>query len=175
LVRVALLVGAVGIVAGATVQGVFGLWQNGWDVPRTVVQPFPFNHKVHTAKADCVLCHRGARDGVHAGLPQLDFCTGCHTRAPLGQRHDPALEQIWSSVERGEAPTWNRYFAVPEHVYFSHRRHVRIAKLECKTCHGDMQEHERPPPIATAKLRMAICVNCHNREQVSVDCTTCHR
>ena len=143
--------------------------------PRVVEQPLPYNHAVHTAKADCALCHRGAREGVRAGLPSVQVCTRCHAVSPRAAPAGPTNEQ-WSAWTRGDGlPKWQRLLRLPPHVFFSHRRHATVAGIACDRCHGDMEHRKTPPSQALASLHMRDCIGCHEAEQVTIDCTACHR
>jgi len=137
-------------------------------------QPYPFNHAIHTAKAGCVTCHVGVRSGDRAGLPDLTFCAGCHATVPW---KDATTEQqaSWQAARAGEAQPFERLYRLPSHVYFSHRRHVVLAAIECERCHGAMGERTTPPAFPLVALRMRDCVDCHASEGVTTDCTACHR
>lgn len=141
---------------------------------RPVEQPYPFNHAAHTAKADCTLCHRGARTQARAGLPTVKTCAGCHATAP---RISPSkeAERLWKSFTEGRDLPWARLYQVPAHVYFSHRRHATLGGIACAQCHGEMAAATRPPRFAAAEVSMRSCITCHEREQVTVDCNACHR
>lgn len=141
---------------------------------RPTLQPYAYNHAVHTAKADCTLCHRGARDGARAGLPNLEVCTRCHATAP-GKAPSAKDQALWAKALTGSAPPWNRLFRVPAHIFFSHRRHVTVGGVACETCHGDMAHQTSPPDHALKTLKMRDCIGCHQQEKVTVDCTACHR
>jgi Cytochrome c7 and related cytochrome c len=141
---------------------------------RPTFQPYAYNHAVHTAKADCTLCHRGARDGARAGLPSLEVCTHCHATAP-GSAPSARDRAVWAKALQGSAPPWNRLYRLPAHVFFSHRRHVTVAGVACETCHGDMEHQKTPPKYALKALKMRDCISCHQQEKVMVDCTGCHR
>lgn len=136
-------------------------------------QPFPFSHAAHVRGAACVLCHQGARTGPRAGILDLVGCTGCHAVPPgnpsAGQR------AAWQKAEAGEAAPWNRLYRLPPHVYFSHRRHVVLAGLECASCHGDLARSTTAPSRPRQIVKMRDCIGCHDREKVTVDCTGCHR
>ncbi|RMG19845.1 MAG: hypothetical protein D6729_04225 [Deltaproteobacteria bacterium] len=162
-----------GVVFGLLLVLVCAGWLGMQD--RGVVQPFPYNHAVHTAKAKCVLCHRGVRSGAHAGLPDLTICAQCHATAP-GKHPSAEQKALWKKVVDGkEVPPWQRLYRLPEHVYFSHRRHVQIGGLACETCHGDMGKQRQPPRRALRKLKMRNCLGCHEEKHVTQDCTACHR
>jgi hypothetical protein len=60
-------------------------------------------------------------------------------------------------------------------VYFSHRRHVGIGKLECGACHGDIAVSQHPPSRALVRITMEFCLDCHRAKGQSLDCVACHR
>lgn len=59
---------------------------------------------------------------------------------------------------------WTRIHNLPDHVYFNHSQHVTVAKLECQSCHGPIQEMEKVKQYAP--LSMGWCVNCHRQTDV---------
>ena len=59
---------------------------------------------------------------------------------------------------------WTRIHNLPDHVYFNHSQHVTVAKLECQTCHGPIEEMETVKQYAP--LSMGWCVNCHRQTDV---------
>jgi hypothetical protein len=65
-----------------------------------------------------------------------------------------------------------RVFTVPDHVYFSHRMHLR-QELDCPDCHGDVAAEDRLQP--PQELLMGFCITCHQLRGVSRDCMVCHR
>jgi predicted CXXCH cytochrome family protein len=82
---------------------------------------------------------------------------------------------VTSYIESSEDIPWNRIYDVPGHVYFSHRRHVAVAGVECATCHGDIASSTTPPPAPLNDISMAFCIDCHEKEEVTTDCNACHR
>jgi hypothetical protein len=136
-------------------------------------QPFPFNHAVHTQGAGCVLCHQGVRTGPRAGLLDLGACAGCHAVPPGNP--SAAQRARWERAEAGEPAPWNRLYRLPPHVYFSHRRHVALADLECSSCHGDIGQRTAAPARPRQVVKMRDCIVCHDHEKITVDCTGCHR
>jgi len=144
---------------------------------QAVEQPFPFNHRVHfEGGVACVDCHQGVDSGPVAGIPKVESCLDCH--ADDITNNPEATPLIARGRGHGKAGTelgFRRLYALPGHVYYSHRRHVGIAKLECPVCHGDIGQSVRPPerPIA-ATLRMETCMDCHERSGVEDDCAWCH-
>ncbi len=138
-----------------------------------VEQPIQFNHYKHTQQLEleCVLCHTGVRNQVRATLPSVEICIGCHEEAVTDS---PEEEKIREYYSRGEEIPWKRLFRVPSHVFFSHRRHVTVAGLNCTKCHGDMAMQKKPPRTAPMKISMNYCLSCHRQLQASTDCVSCH-
>lgn len=59
---------------------------------------------------------------------------------------------------------WVRIHALPDHVYFNHSQHVTIGKMECQTCHGQVENMEVMTQMSP--LSMGWCVNCHRQTEV---------
>ncbi len=135
----------------------------------SVTQPLAFDHARHTAIA-CAVCHRGVEVGRRAGLPQSDVCVKCHATAP---RVATAVQ--WTEASHGARLLWVRVSHVPDHVLFSHQRHVAIGRLDCRSCHADIGERSVPPGAVPMRLSMATCLSCHRQEGASEDCAACHR
>jgi cytochrome c2 len=62
---------------------------------------------------------------------------------------------------------WVRIHNMPDHVYFNHAQHVAVGKIECQTCHGQIQEME--VVYQHSPLSMGWCINCHRQTQVQFD------
>ena len=135
---------------------------------RPAAQPIAFSHAHHQALS-CAGCHRGVEIAARATLPGPGVCTKCHATPPRGL--DPTE---WHAFESGVA-RWTRVTHVPDHVMFSHRRHVSLAKLDCQSCHADIGRRTQPPGRTPIRLDMATCRACHSRERASEDCAACHR
>jgi hypothetical protein len=67
---------------------------------------------------------------------------------------------------------WTRVHTLPDHVYFSHKRHV-AAGVSCDTCHGDLRTADRVSQFAP--LTMGWCVECHEQRGAALECSTCHQ
>lgn len=134
-----------------------------------LAQPAPFNHARHTALA-CAVCHSGVDSRARATLPPLELCRRCHATAPAG-----FPEAAFTEAKGGGRFEWKRVTRLPEHVFFSHRRHVASGRLECASCHGDIGQQQRPPVRPPLRLDMDACLSCHRREGISEDCAACHR
>ena len=139
-----------------------------------VPQPVAFNHLKHTQELglSCEFCHVYVRAGAHPGLPDATTCSACHgTR--LGTSEEAA--KVTSLIEADDPIHFNKLFKLPDHVFYTHRRHVGIAELECETCHGAIAETERPPERPLVQISMDFCMDCHREQEQSLDCNACHR
>lgn len=59
---------------------------------------------------------------------------------------------------------WVKIHNLPDHVYFNHSQHITVGKLQCQTCHGNIQE--MPEVKQFADLSMGWCINCHRETKV---------
>ncbi len=153
----------------------------------SVTQPIQFPHKTHVALGlECTSCHDQAEKGAVAGHPPTALCLSCHANADGSAE----MRKVQAFADGREIP-WRRVWRLPAFVYFSHRRHVAIAKVKCQTCHGPMETLTRPPARPLRTLGMSDCLACHEASSVrvasassnasaggrpaSTDCTSCHR
>jgi mono/diheme cytochrome c family protein len=60
---------------------------------------------------------------------------------------------------------WTRIHNLPDHAYFNHSQHVTVGKVECQTCHGQVQTMETLQQHAP--LSMGWCINCHRETEVT--------
>lgn len=135
-------------------------------------QPLLFNHNVHQkAGIDCIQCHPFYKEQRFSGMPNVATCIECH-KDPLTQ--NPEEEKIRQSYKSGNTLQWKRIYEQPDHVFFSHRRHVVLAKMDCKNCHGLIGESETPPAKPWVKMTMKWCMDCHTKTKASNDCMACH-
>ena len=139
----------------------------------TPQQPIAYDHQVHTeAGLECVRCHRGAEEGVHAGMPSVQACAGCHRRAIPDH---PEVRKLMLANENREPILWAKVNVIPDAamVHFNHRAHAR-AGVECLTCHGDVASMSVAEPVRNV-ADMGWCVQCHRDNEASDDCLACHR
>jgi hypothetical protein len=134
--------------------------------PSPVRQPIAFPHAKHQGVA-CTVCHRGAATTARAGIPNDAMCAKCHSTIPG--------RTTASTAERDQPIKWVQVTHVPDHVMFSHRRHVTLAKLDCESCHGKVRDRMAPLGVAAVRLEMNTCLSCHRREGAAEDCAACHR
>ena len=135
-------------------------------------QPLAFNHKAHKeADIDCSVCHEYFEKEEYSGIPSTETCALCHGE----DAQAPELRRLARYVSAGEEIPWKRLYAVPSHVYYSHRRHVVSGKIACAECHGVIGELAEPPKYALVNQSMQWCIDCHEARGASTDCIHCHR
>jgi hypothetical protein len=139
-----------------------------------VKQPIAYDHRLHVGKLElgCDLCHETSTNGKVAGLPPLSTCATCHQDA---NGTSPEEKKVVEAVRASREIPWARLHELPRHVYFTHRRHVAVARVACERCHGQMGQQARPPPAALVSLAMNDCLECHRERGASRECATCHR
>jgi hypothetical protein len=160
-------------------------------------QPIDFNHKLHVGEVgECEGCHFFREDGSYAGIPVLAQCLDCHQEA-VGE-HPEEAKLVQQYVEPGKEIPWLSYARQPDCVFFSHAAHVKMAELECETCHGPVGESEHTRPyqynrltkysrdiwgwnIAGLKknswdrMKMDDCAACHKEHGTNNACFVCHK
>lgn len=137
-----------------------------------VLQPIQFNHRKHTAQMECSACHPYYSQGAHSGLPDASVCAICH-ETPLTK--SPEEAKLHKILADGQPLVFSKLFHLPDHVYYSHRRHAVLGKLECVQCHDGIANTEAPPSLPLIKITMDYCVQCHEKSKVTTDCKSCHR
>lgn len=150
----------------------YAYWR--WGMNHRVVQPIMFSHRAHVAAAQiaCSECHAYYSQGVHSGLPSADLCMTCHSDALTKSLEEAKLRE---EFQRGNPPVFRKLFHLPPHVYYSHRRHVVLGKLECVRCHGLIADTVSPPTRPLIQVSMDFCTGCHKESKVTNDCKACHR
>jgi menaquinone reductase, multiheme cytochrome c subunit len=152
-------------------------------IDRARPQPVDFSHKVHADKAaaKCEDCHAFRDDGSFAGAPALDKCAGCHAAQMGPTAAEKAFIENYLTPNR--EPQWLRYAAQPENVYFPHVVHIKLAKLACEKCHGNIATTDKLPahyedPISgysRQTMRMDACIACHHENKLEHSCMDCHK
>lgn len=59
---------------------------------------------------------------------------------------------------------WVKIHNLPDHVYFNHAQHVKVGKVQCQQCHGNIEEMDEVYQFAP--LSMGWCINCHRQTEV---------
>ena len=134
-------------------------------------QPLPFSHRVHVEKSQigCTMCHAYAEHSLVAGVPSMARCVGCHK---FVSKDKPDVQALVKANDEGRAFEWVRVHRLPDHVYFTHERHV-LAGLACQECHGPVEHMDVVRRVMP--LTMGWCVDCHVQRGASLDCLTCHK
>ena len=154
------------------------------------IQPIHYSHRIHAGsnKIECKYCHSSARVGKHSGIPSLNVCMNCHkqiaevsdTTATADYSkafYDGEIKKLYKAVGwdpatqkysgKSEPVKWIRIHNLPDFVYFNHAQHVKVAGIECQTCHGPVQTYEIMKQYS--KLTMGWCINCHRETEVKMD------
>lgn len=143
-------------------------------------QPIAFNHQLHIYNnVPCTVCHASAVSGQGAGLPGVAVCRRCHEDVLY---ESPEEAKIRFAAESGHDLHWQPVYALRSYVYFSHRRHVALGGIPCRSCHGDVDARSRPFEAGTrpfgGRSGMNACITCHKEshsQYAGVDCVDCHR
>ena len=164
-----------------------GLWREGMAVPTdwqildvlmkdylirgyAPEQPIQFSHKTHVGKnnMECQYCHSGVSKSPFATVPSLELCMGCHANV---MTDSPEIQKLAKHFEEKKPVEWEPVNNLPEHVYFTHERHVK-AGVGCQNCHGQVQDMHVVEKVSS--LKMGFCVSCHRENGASIDCSICH-
>lgn len=135
------------------------------------------NHAIHVERdLQCVDCHQGVESRARAGVPGIAVCAECHDDPEDAIGRTGNGKRILDHVQRREELWWPKLYTLPDHVAFSHRRHVAAGKIACARCHGDIAStRSLPDEPEGAVLTMNECMECHVGSGASNDCCGCHR
>ena len=169
------------------------LFSIGVDQGYQPVQPIAFSHKIHAGenKVDCQYCHSSAKHSKHSGIPSVNVCMNCHKNiAEVAEgteveyngvilrknELDKEIQKIYDAagwdVENleytGETKPikWIRIHNLPDHVNFVHAQHVTVAGVDCKQCHGPVEEMDEM--YQYSPLTMGWCIDCHRETNVDL-------
>jgi cytochrome c7-like protein len=148
-------------------------------------QPIAFSHRIHAGEAGmgCTSCHVYAERAPVAGIPSMARCQGCHKFVKEDPEHPQVTAELKPLLEilaNGTAVEWVRVYRVPDHVYFTHERHV-LGGVRCQECHGEVEKVDVVSQVTP--LTMGWCLACHHRKQREqpegraklTECVTCHK
>lgn len=138
------------------------------------VQPIAYNHYKHVEEnaMECLDCHQYAEENARASIPNVEVCRDCHEEAISESEEEQILLNF---ISEDKKIPWRQVYWVPDHAYFSHRRHVKLGELECAVCHGEVGKFTTPVTKPYVKIKMGWCIDCHEENGVSTDCYACHR
>jgi len=145
-------------------------------------QPINFSHKIHAGdyKINCQYCHSGAEKSKQATIPSLSTCMNCHSYVTAKDKYNgqtsPEIAKIYKAIgfnqetkkyDQPQSPIkWIRIHNLPDHAVFNHSTHVKVGKVACQKCHGEVQEME--VVYQRNSLQMGWCINCHRESNVDV-------
>ena len=134
----------------------------------------------------CVICHKQV-NGANAQADVAEPETLINIQRVLDKHAD------------GRPIDWERVHRMPDHVRFVHEAHLRFltqgeertvtlpigdeqpmelpvpAQEACSVCHGDVASMTEVQPQDGQSLKMGTCLDCHRENDVSTDCTVCHK
>ena len=137
-------------------------------------QPIAFSHKIHAGEyeIDCQYCHTGVNKSKSANIPSPNICMNCHTQV---KKESEEIQKIYAAIDYNpdtqtygsntKPIEWIRIHNLPDLAYFNHSQHVKVAGLECETCHGPIKEMDVVYQYST--LTMGWCINCHRETNVN--------
>lgn len=129
-------------------------------------QPIKFSHKLHAGYYDiqCQYCHTGVEKDKHANIPSANICMNCHNAI---KTTSPEIQKIYQAIENDQPIQWVRVHNLPDLSYFNHAQHVKVGKIECETCHGDIKNMEVVQQHSL--LTMGWCIDCHRKTEIQTD------
>ncbi len=133
-------------------------------------QPIKFSHRIHATdnKIDCKYCHTGPEESKHSSIPSTSLCLNCHNVIRYGTNTgEEEINKIHDAFGSGTPIQWVKVHNLPDHVFFSHAQHVKVGKLECEDCHGEVEKMGRIQQVND--LSMGWCIDCHRTQKVDFD------
>jgi len=108
----------------------------------------------------------------------------CHKGVQLTEKYNgeisPEIKKIYAALDydpsrdpgkeygpNRKSIQWIRIHNLPDHAYFNHAQHVKVAGLECQECHGPIQNMEVVEQYST--LQMGWCIDCHRTKGIDVE------
>ena len=164
--------------------------QVGVDQGYMPIQPIHYSHKIHSGanQIECQYCHSSAKKSKHSGIPSLNVCMNCHEniaeyngeedleKGYTKEFYTNEIKKLYKAVGWDESAQrytgdtepvkWVRIHNLPDFVYFNHAQHVTVAGVDCKTCHGPVEEMEIL--YQHSSLTMGWCINCHRETKVDL-------
>ena len=92
----------------------------------------------------------------------------CHRSIATDRPEVKKVARYWN--ERKPIP-WNKVVDLPNHVYFPHKKMVN-AGIPCLTCHPGMDQ--AGTAVQKLEFGMGMCMECHRKKKVTIDCWKCH-
>ena len=138
----------------------------------------------------CVICHKQVNGSNFAAA-------SASSDADAADLVD--IQRVLDRHADGRPIDWERVHRMPDHVRFVHEAHLRFLTQgeprtvtlpvghqepmqlpvsvpeACSVCHGDVANMEEVQPQDGQSLKMGTCLDCHRQNDVSTDCTVCHK
>jgi mono/diheme cytochrome c family protein len=160
------------------------------------VQPIYYSHKVHAGinQISCLYCHGNAWESKQATVPSVNVCMNCHKTINTYEKGPKLYDQQGNEINgtaeiaklykyagvdpakpgafdpaKAKPIEWIKIHNLPDHVYFNHSQHIRAGKVQCQTCHGQIDQMDEVKQFAP--LSMGWCVNCHRETKVNFNYT----
>lgn len=133
-------------------------------------QPIKFSHKIHVKenKIECIFCHNSPEYSRESGIPTTNICMICHNKIKSGKLSGQfEISKIRNSFKNKKPIEWIKVHNLPDHVFFSHAQHVSVAKIDCQTCHGAIEEMDITSQYSS--LSMGWCVKCHRETEIQFE------
>ena len=154
-------------------------------------QPIYYSHKVHAGinQINCLYCHGSAEQSKHAAIPSVNTCMNCHKAIQAYEKGPKLFDADGNEIDgtaeiqklykyagfNPDQPNkwdpssakpieWVKIHNLPDHVYFSHAQHVNAGKVQCQSCHGEINQMDEVKQVAD--LSMGWCINCHRETNV---------
>ncbi|MCX8019259.1 MAG: c-type cytochrome [Chitinophagaceae bacterium] len=154
-------------------------------------QPIYYSHKVHAGinQINCLYCHSSAWESKHASIPSVNVCMNCHKAIQAYEKGPEIIDENGNKIDgtaeiqklykyagfdpknaakwdpsKAKPIEWVRIHNLPDHVYFNHAQHVRVGKIQCQTCHGEITNMHEVKQVS--ELSMGWCINCHRQTKV---------
>ena len=167
---------------------IFLLWISklGWDSAMNIgvytgyhpEQPIKFSHKIHAGDngINCQYCHSSVEKSRHAGIPSVNICMNCHKGIEKGSNTGTTeIAKIYEAIgwnpetqkydKQPKGLRWVKVHNLQDFVFFSHQQHVKVGKLDCSNCHGDVKTMTTAQQVQP--LTMGWCIDCHRKTEVA--------
>ncbi len=181
----AMMLGTLFLLVGGLYAFVWGNKNVGVQQGYAPTQPIKFSHQIHAGKLalDCKYCHSGVEKSKSATIPALNTCMNCHKGVQLRDRYNgdisPEIKKIYAAMDydperpagkeygpKASPVKWIRIHNLPDHAYFNHSQHVKVANLPCQKCHGPVEKMEVVQQWQS--LQMGWCISCHRETGIDV-------
>jgi len=135
----------------------------------------------------CMNCHKAVQEGPQYGRAEITKIYAAAGWDPINNRYfegygemdREVVERVFETYLRDNEQAdayaavrpfiqrnveWIQIHKLPDHAFFSHQQHVKVGKVECTTCHGEVEKME--VVYQHSPLTMGWCINCHRETEV---------